>query len=262
MKTTVLHLRSAALGVALGVACAFPAIAASPKAAKTPSAIDPQATAQLKRMSDSLAAVKEFTYKSSNTMEVPAKTGQFLTLFPSIEVALQRPDKLRVSVGGESPPFDFIYDGATASAYAPGTKAYSTAKAPPTIDAMLAGLGNETGIRFASSGLLFSDPYEVLMRGVYSAVVVGDGDVRGAACVHLAFRSPGVNWEVWIETGSSALPRRLAVTFTDRPNFPRTLVEFSDWNLHPWLNAGEFTFHAPADAHEIPFASEIKANAP
>ena len=153
-------------------------------------------------------------------------------------MALKRPDKLRARLTGEASHFDFYFDGATASAFAPATKVYSVEKAPPTIDTMLPALEQETGIRFASAPLLFSDPHSVLTRGLISAVVVGPAVVAGASCEHFAFRSPGVNWEIWIASGQRALPRRLAVTFTDRTNFPRVLVEFLNWNLHPWLKAG------------------------
>ena len=141
----------------------------------------------------------------------------------------------------------------------PQPKVYSVEKAPPTIDTMLPALEQETGIRFASAPLLFSDPYRVLTRGLISALVVGPAVVDGAPCEHLAFRSPGVNWEIWIESGRRALPRRLAVTFTDRTNFPRVLVEFPNWNLHPWLKAGDFVFNKPAGAREIPFLSVWKS---
>lgn len=221
--------------------------------------IDPQALASLKRMSSTLAAAKAFTYKSKNILEVPATTGQFVTLFSSGEIALKRPDKIRARMGGDAPSFDFFYDGAAVSAFAPGTKVFSTSKAPATIDAMLEGLREETGIRFASAPLLFSDPYAVLTRGLTSAVVVGPSVIDGTACEHLAFRSPGVNWEIWIEASPRALPRRLAVTFTDRTNFPRTLVDFSDWNLRPWLRDGVFVFRQPPGAREIPFASVLKS---
>ncbi|MFZ4681781.1 MAG: DUF2092 domain-containing protein [Terrimicrobiaceae bacterium] len=221
--------------------------------------IDPQALASLKRMSSTLAAAKAFTYQSKTILEVPATTGQFVTLFSTGEIALKRPDKVRARMGGDAPSFDMFYDGATLSAFAPGTKVFSTSKAPPTIDAMLQGLREETGIRFASSPLLFSDPYAVLTRGLTSAVVVGPSVVDGTACEHLAFRSPGVNWEIWIEAAPRALPRRLAVTFTDQTNFPRTLVDFSHWNLRPWLRDGDFVFHQPAGAREIPFASVLKS---
>jgi hypothetical protein len=259
MKTRHLTIPLLACSLALlGVSPILQAAEASTSPAKTSRRVDPQALAQLQRMGASLGTAKAFTYKSTNTHEMPAKTGQFITLFSEAEVAVQRPDKLRVRLAGEAPRFDFLYDGSTAAAFAPGTNVYSTAKAPPTVDAMLVGLEEATGIRFASAPLLFGDPYKVLARGVTSAVVVGQVTVRGVACEHLAFRSPGVNWEIWIESGPGALPRRLAVTYTDRANFPRTLVEFSDWNLHPWLSAGGFVFHAPAGAREIPFLSAMK----
>lgn len=221
--------------------------------------VDPAALEHLRRMSTTLAAAKAFTFDSRSVIEVPARTGQFLTLFSNAEVALQRPDKLRARLGGEAPAFDFYYDGKSVSAFAPATQTYSTAGAPATIDAMLPDLEDETGIRFVTAPLMFANPYEVLTRGLTSAIVVGPVSVRGTDCTHLAFRSPGVNWEIWIETGREALPRRLAVTFTDRPNFPRTLVEFSRWNLRPWLKAGDFEFHPPAGAKKIPFLAVWKS---
>jgi hypothetical protein len=227
---------------------------------KTAPRLDPHALDRLRSMGATLGAAKALTYRSSNTVEVPARTGQFITFFPEVKVSLKRPDKLRVQLSGEAPAFDFYYDGTTASAFAPQTNVYSVSKAPPTIDAMLPALQQETGIRFASAPLLFSDPYSVLSRGLLSAIVVGPSAVNGTRCEHLALRSPGVNWEIWIETGPQALPRRLAVTFTDRTNFPRVLVEFSHWNLRPWLKDSDFVFRKPAGAREIPFLSVLKSN--
>jgi len=221
--------------------------------------LDQKALASLKRMSNTLAGAKAFTYQSRTISEVPAKTGQSLTLFSTADVALKRPDKLRAHLTGEAPHFDFYYDGTTAAAFAPATKVYSLSKAPANIDEMLAGLEQETGIRFASAGLLFSDPYKVLTRGLKSALFVGSSTVNGTPCDHLAFRSEGVNWEIWVESGSRTLPMRLAVTYTDRPNFPRTIVEFSRWNLHPGLRPGDFIFRAPPGSHEIPFLSVLKS---
>jgi len=233
------------------------------RAAETPAAprLDPQALDLLKRMSATLGAAKAFTYRSRSLVEVPATTGQFITMFSNAEVALQRPDKLSARLGGEAPHFDFFYDGSTVSAFAPGTNVYSVTKAPPTIDAMLPALEEETGIRIITAPLLSSDPYAAVAKGLTSAIVVGPATVGGEPCVHLAFRSPGVNWEIWITSGARALPMRLAVTFTDKPNFPRTLVQFSHWNLHPWLSARDFVFRKPAGAKEIPFLSVVKPKA-
>lgn len=226
----------------------------------TSARVDPKALELLRRMSSTLGSAKAFTYRSRNIIEIPATTGQYLTLFSFAEVALERPNKLRASLKGEAPHFDLYYDGATVAAMAPGRKVFSVIEAPPTIDAMLPELHRETGIRFISMPLLFTNPYEVLTKGLLSGVVVGSTTIKGIPCEHLAFRSPGVNWEIWIETGKRALPWRLAATFTDRTNFPRTLVEFVSWNLNPWLRSSDFVFRKPADAREIPFSSVIRSS--
>ena len=244
------------LSTACAIACLLPGASL---AAPSEPALNPKALASLKRMSDTLAAAKAFTYRSTAIFEVPAKNGQFLTMFSNAEVALKRPDMLRGKMTGEAPHFNFYYDGATVSAFAPGTNVYSKTKAPSTIDAMLPALEEETGIRFVTAPLLFSNPYRAFSRKLTSALMVGPSMVHGTLCEHLAFRAPGINWEIWVEANSRALPRRLAVTFTDRPNFPRTLVEFSNWNLQPWLSAGDFVFRAPRGATEIPFRSVLKS---
>lgn len=243
----------------LALALAPASLPAAEKASSSP--VDPAALAPLQRMSATLAGAKAFTYQSKSILEVPAVTGQFITIFSEARVAVQRPNKIAAQLGGEAPRFNFYYDGKTVSAFAPGTNVFSTTPAPSTIDAMLPDLQAETGIRFATSPLLTSDPYRAITRGLTSAVVVGPANVNGVACQHLAFRAPGMNWEIWVEDNSSALPRRLAVTFTNRPNFPRTIVEFTHWNLHPWLRGSDFVFKKPAGAKEIPFASVWKSRA-
>jgi len=212
--------------------------------------MEQQALEELKRMSAALGAARAFTCKTRSTVEVPApKTSQFVTLIGTSEVALQRPNKLRVQVTGEVPNFDFYYDGTNIVAYAPQNKVYSITKAPGTIDEMLKVVEEKTGIHFAAADMLFSDPYAELTKGLTSAFVVGKATVEGVACEHLAFMNPGVHWEIWIDAGKSALPQRLAVTYADVQNFPRRLVEFSDWNLQPKLADSDFVFHPPPDAN-------------
>lgn len=219
--------------------------------------IDANALSLLKSMSGTLANAKAMTFRSKSIHEVSAITGQLITFFSVGEVALKRPDKLRARHGGDAPAFDFYYDGSSVSAMAPQTKVFSTSYAPATIDDMLSGLQAETGIRFPSSPMLRSDPYAILTHDLISAVVVGPTRVDGIECNHLAFRCPNVNWEVWIDVSPEALPRRLAVTFTDKPGFPRTVIEFSRWKLHPSLSNSSFVFHKPAGFREIPFAAVL-----
>jgi hypothetical protein len=219
--------------------------------------MEQRALDELKRMSAALGAAKALTCKSRSFVEVTAaKTGQFMTLIGNSEVALQRPNKLRVHVTGEVPNFDFYYDGTNVVAYAPQNKVYSVASAPDNIDGMLQVVEEKTGIHFPSADFMGSDPYAMLGKDVTNAFVVGTATLDGVACEHLAFMNPGTHWQVWIDAGKSALPQRLAVTYADVQNFPRFLVEFSDWNLQPKLADSDFVFKKPDDAKQIAFPSQ------
>ncbi len=226
--------------------------------AETSPRIDPNAVALLKRMSETLSQARSFTFNTDSILEMPCSTGQFVTVVSKGFVAVQRPNKIRALYVGDAHAFDFFYDGGSVTAAAPRQKVYSTTKAPDTIDEMLAGIRKETGIHFHIAPLLFSNSYEHLTRNLQSAVIIGPSFVNGVPCDHLAFQSPGVNWELWISSGPVALPYRLAATFTDKPNRPRKFIDLSGWNLHPWLRSSIFTFKQPKAFQEIPFNVVLK----
>lgn len=222
-----------------------------------PSIIEQPALDRLKAMSDKLAAAKAFTYRARSTVEMPALTGQFLTLFIESEVALERPNKLNAKVGGDLPKFEFYYDGTKVSVLDLQKNFYATTPAPATIDEMLPFVVEKIGIEFPSEDLLHSDPYAEMTKNLTHAIIVGPTQVNGVPTDHFAFMSPAANWEIWIETGESALPRRVAVTYKTVENFPRFQVEFLEWNLKPKLDVGRFVFKQPAGAKQIEFGSRI-----
>jgi hypothetical protein len=247
---------------------AAPPAPAAPKApeaaapAETPEnaphpVMDQRALDLLKRMSDTLASAKSFTYRSRSSVEEPAATGQFLTFFGETQLALQRPNKLRAKVGGDLPDFQIAYDGAKVWAFDPGKNLYAVAEAPGNIDDTLKFLMDKAGVHFPASDFMVSNPYATMTQDVNSAFVVGTSQVDGHPTDHLAFMGPGVNWEIWIDRGKEALPRRFAVTYKEATNFPRFLVEFFDWRLNPKLPASEFAFKAPRGAKPIEFASQV-----
>jgi hypothetical protein len=209
---------------------------------------------RLKQMSETLASAKAFTYRSNNFMEVQAAaTGQFLTFFVDTEVALQRPNKLRVNVFGDVPGFQFYFDGAKVSAFDPQKNVHSVFGPIATIDEMLDFVTTKAHINFPSADLMYSNPYAVMTKNLTHAIVVGPSMVNGVPCEHFAYMEPGLNWEIWIENGKRALPLRLAMTYKQVPNFPRFMIEYKDWNLNPKLKADIFVFKAPANSRQIEF---------
>ncbi|MDD5268164.1 MAG: DUF2092 domain-containing protein [Methylococcales bacterium] len=217
--------------------------------------IEQPALDRLKQMSEKLASAKAFTYRSNSFIELQAITGQFLTFFTDAEVALKRPNKLRVNVSGDVPNFQLYFDGGKISAYDPQKNFHAVSGPIATIDEMLEFVTTKAHINFPSADFMYSDPYAVMTKNLTHAIVVGPSMVNGVPCEHFAYMEPTINWEIWIESGKNALPLRLAMTYKQVPNFPRFLVEFSDWNLNPKLSADTFVFKIPSDSKLIEFGS-------
>ena len=222
-----------------------------------PPLIEQPALDRLKAMSRKLADTARFTYRARSTLEIPARTGQFLTHFAESEVALHRPDKLRFSLSGEVPNFRLYYDGTHVYALDVDKNLFATAEAPVTIDEMLPFVLDKVGIDLPAADFLFSDPYAELTKGLTHAIVVGPSRVNGVKTEHFAFMNPESNWEIWIDTGPVPLPRRVAVTYKALENFPRFQIEFLDWNLTPRADIKQFEFRKPPGAKEIEFGSGL-----
>jgi hypothetical protein len=84
---------------------------------------------------------------------------------------------------------------------------------------------------------------------------MGASMVSGLTAGHFAYMEPGINWEIWIESGNNALPLRLAMNYKQVPNFPRFLVEFLDWDLNPKLSLDTFEFKISANSRQIEFGA-------
>jgi hypothetical protein len=208
----------------------------------------------LKRMSDKLADAKSFSFRSRSTVEAPGGTGQLLNFFAQNEVAVVRPNKLDAKVRGDAPPFDFYYDGSKMTVYAPTQKLYATTEAPKTIDEMLPFAAKKAGILLPFADVLYSDPYAVLTKDLTSAFYAGSSSIHGERCEHVAFASPGIQWQIWINH-KTALPCLLMGAMLDVQGAPRFAVEYSDWKLNPKLGHERFALAKPAGAGVMEFGT-------
>jgi hypothetical protein len=241
-----------ALMAVLSAAMGRFAAAAEPPGA--PQVKEQHALDLLKGMSEKLAAAKSFTFKSRDTVEAPGGTGQFLNFFAESEVAVERPNKLEAKIRGDAPSFDFAYDGSKMAVYAPTERLYATTEAPKTIDELLPFAAKKAGLLLPFEDVLYSDPYAVLTKDLTSAFYAGFSTIQGARCEHLAFASPGIQWQIWINAKTS-LPCLMMGEILDVQGAPRFAVEFSDWKLDPKRSHARFSTAKPADAGVMEFGA-------
>jgi hypothetical protein len=214
---------------------------------------DERALAVLRGMSDTLAGAKTLSFRIRGIVPMPAPTGQFVSLFASSHVVMQRPDKLYVAARGDLFPSDIYYDGKTVTVVGAQDKFYARRDSEGgAIEAVMQGLSPGSDATMPFLDLLVRDPYSYLTKDFSSALWVGQSVVGGVRTDHLAFTSEGLDWEIW--TGAAdKLPRLMVVSYRTGERQPTFTVEFSEWKLGAPVAAQTFKARIPKDSVQLEF---------
>ncbi len=141
--------------------------------------LEPRAMDLLKATSARLAAAKSMSFTATISYEYPSKLGPPIEYTARYDVAMQRPDKLKVLMPGDGPASEFYYDGKAMVAYAPAENLVAVADAPPTIDAALKAAFDTAAIYYPFTDLVVADPYAALTGGAILAFYIGPSGVVG-----------------------------------------------------------------------------------
>jgi hypothetical protein len=231
----------AVLATAMVVAAA-PAHAQTTAAAKA--AIEPGAMAALQGMGTYLRSLKTFQVEAQTTNEDVLEDGLKTQYAGTVNILARMPDRLRADVSNERVDRMFLYDGKTFTLFAKRLNYFATVPAPPTIGQLAEKLDENYGIS---------------VEGITAARDLGPSDILGTTCQHYAFRQDDIDWQIWIQKGENALPRKLVITTKTDEARPQTSAIYT-WNLAPSFNDATFTFDPPAGAGKVVLA-EIKAAA-
>jgi hypothetical protein len=230
------------------------ALMAAPQAPKapTPPAVDAKSKDVLGRMTSFLAGKNAFTVQVDLSNEEVLQSGVKVQRNAAGEVRVQRPDKAYVTVDGDVLDRKLWYDGSTVTVLFPATNLYISADAPATLDKTIDFLILKTGLDLPLADYLYSDPMPGLLQGVRLSHYLGDSEVMGTKCIHLAFKQATINWQVWVEDSATPVPRKIVVDYKSRPGCPQYVAYLSDWKFPETLSAEVFQFTAPAGARQMP----------
>ena len=229
-------------------------VAVSPIASLAqPSGVDPDAIKLLRQSTDYVAGLKAFRVDTVSSLEIVTVDGQKLQFSHHVITTVQRPNRMRTERVGELISQVFYYDGKTLSVYLPDDRYYATVAVPSTIEAALDFARDKLDVVAPASDLVYRNAFEVLTDGLTSAFIVGKAIVGGVRCIHIAFRNPEVDWQLWIQEGDKPLPRKFIVTSKRVPESPEFIVVMSKWDTAPKLTDAMFTFVPPKNARRIDF---------
>ncbi|MDM0011668.1 DUF2092 domain-containing protein [Variovorax sp. J22P168] len=214
---------------------------------------DERALALLKGMSDRLAGAKTLSFKVRGIVPTPAPNGQYVSLFASSRVVMQRPDKLFVEARGDLFPSDSYYDGKNVTVIGADRRFYTRqAAAGSAVEALMKSVQPGSDATAPFLDLLVTDPYAFLTKDFTSAFWVGQSTVGGVKTEHLAFTAPGLDWEVWIGS-ADRLPRLMVISYRTGDRQPTFTAEFSDWKLDAPVPAKTFVAAIPPGAVKLDF---------
>lgn len=240
-------LRRALAGASLALGLALPA--ASALAAE---GLNPDADEILRSMSKFLAGTQAFSVTADVSFEFMTVDAQKLQLNSRATVLMERPSRFHATRQGRFADTELFFDGSQVTIYGKTLKAYVQQDLTGSIDDAIRALEAATGLAMPGADLMFSDPYAVLTAGVTSSGYHGLATVGGVKAHHLAFRTPIVDWQIWVQDGDQPLPLKYVVTTKRLAGAPQYSVELSQWNLKPAVAAGRFKFTPPAGAERLP----------
>lgn len=224
-----------------------------PSVSARDTAVDEDADAVLKAMSEYLAGITAFEIQTHNMTEVVLRSGQKIQFDTPANFTLQRPDKFRAERIGAQKDQILYYDGKSLTLMMIDKNLYASVPAPDTIEDAIDFARTSLDIVAPAGDLVCKNAYDILMEDVVAGFYIGKSYINGSLCHHLAFRGYDVDWQIWIEQGNSPLPRKFVITSKWITGAPQFTVNINAWNLSPKITDETFNFVPPEGAKKIDF---------
>jgi len=212
----------------------------------------------LNKMGMYLRSLEAFQIQAAITSESVLDDGQKVQFASVADLLVDKPNKLRMELTGDQQQRLFLYDGKAFTLYAQRLNLYATVPAPPTLVDLIDKLQDNFDIQLPLVDMFYWGTSRSADKEITVAIDVGPSSVAGETCEQLAFRQPGIDWQIWIQKGDYPLPRKLVIsTLTDeaRPQYTAVYT----WNLAPSFNDTAFVFEAPKDSVKITLAEAKSA---
>jgi hypothetical protein len=219
--------------------------------------IEPQADVALRRMSTTLGSARSFSVQSETTMDEPLATGQMAQFHRRANVIVHRPDRIFIRAERAEDTWTLWYRGTHLTLFDAADNVYASVRVPSRIDDMLDAAAKEHGLTLPLADLLFSDPYKVLTAGALTGKYIGQPEVDGVRMDHLLFTHDALDWQVWIDTGAQAVPRRIVIDYKRLPGRPQCAAVLSEWNLSAPAEDSQFKPTVPKDAQQVDMTTLI-----
>jgi len=223
------------------------------------SPMNSEALDALNLMAETLAQAQGFSVTIRAGFDVVQDTGQKITFGERRKVTLSRPDRLRIEAEESDGKRTLVtYDGKAITVFNPGDNVYGQVEKAGSVDDVVRYVIQDLGIRIPLALLLVSTLPAELEQRLQSIDYVEQDVLTEVPTDHLAGRGADVDFEIWLDTGNTHLPQRLAITYKNEEGAPQYRTEFSDWKLNPNVSPVDLALRLPEGAERIPFLTRVR----
>lgn len=217
------------IGCSVGGTClALLLIVAAGCATHNPN-IDPRANDVIRQACDLMAGAEGFRLTSTATMEEPLENGQLVQMSRNAAILIRRPDCMAAEVRNGPEWYKVWHRGGELTILDLRRNCYATVCTPKRLDKMLDFMAEKYDVIFPLADLLFPDPYFTMTERVESGAYVDEQPVGAHPCHHLMFSQRDVDWQIWIDAGEVAVPRKIVITYKNDPGAPQYEAVLDDW---------------------------------
>jgi hypothetical protein len=213
--------------------------------------INPRADEILRQMSDTLAKTQSFKLHSTATIEDRLETGQLAQFTRDSSFVVSRPDRMYAAVRRGPDSYQLWYLGKELTLLDVQHNLYAAVKTPDRIGPMLDFMAEKKGVVLPMADLLYPNPYQVLTERVQTGSYVDQQEIDGRMCHHLLFTQENVNWQIWIDAGDKAVPRRLLITYKNDPGQPQFEAVLDEWGLASPEDLSQLAPKVPPKARRV-----------
>lgn len=210
-----------------------------------------QAVDALNKLGRYLRGLKSFKIEADSVTDAVLSTGQNVGFLHHTELSVRRPNKFRAVVSGARAPKGLVYDGKSFVLYNDADNYYSRVAAPATINELITDIDTKYGVGLPLSDLFYWGEKADDEKALSTAIFIGLDRVDEKWCNHYAYQQPGLDWELWLQTGSRPLPCRFVITDTSQPSRPQHAINYH-WTLNPEFGATTFSYIPGPKARRIP----------
>jgi hypothetical protein len=246
MKKTAIRIAAAAL-VILGAGGAVAQEASE-------DAIDEEALGIVLEALEHIASSESFSFVEDVSWDVLQDDGRMLEFGVNRNVAVRRPDRLRVdSESREEGKRGLRFDGDRVVVFDPEENVYAWAPGRDKLATLLDFVGEQLQMPVPNAEMLHRNAPEIVKKEIRGASLVDEVVLQGTPCHHVTLRARETDLQLWIQRDGAPILHRIVITYKHEEGMPQFTARFVSWDFNAVLPDSHFVFEAAAGAERIPF---------